>query len=100
VKKQTALGREKTMKQLAFTIGILALSVTAISQAHADFAVVRFSSGYCRTWSPPAAPPQDFQYLAFRRGTPNHPWWQHIFATSAGAEMALHQAISTHRCHQ
>jgi hypothetical protein len=86
------------MKQLAFAIGILALSVTAVSQAHADFAVVRFSSHYCRVWSPPAAPPQDFQYLAFRRGPPHHRWWQHIFATAAEADAALHEAIATQRC--
>jgi len=87
------------MKQLAFALGLLTLSVTAATQAHADFAVVRFSSGYCRIWTPAAAPPQDFQYLAFRRGSPDHPWWQHLFATAVGAEMALHEAIATHRCH-
>jgi hypothetical protein len=87
------------MKQLVFAIGLLTLSVTAATQAHADFAVVRFSSGFCRVWTPPAAPPQDFQYLAFRRGSPDHPWWQHLFATPAGAEIALHQAMATHRCH-
>ena len=35
------------MKQLAFVIGLLTLS-TAATQAYADFAVVRFSSTYCR----------------------------------------------------
>ena len=87
------------MKQLALVFGLLTLSVTAATQAYADFAVVRFKSGYCRVWMPPAAPPQDFQYLAFRRGSPSHPWWQHLFATAAGADMALHQAIAKHRCH-
>jgi len=82
------------MKYLAFAIGLLTLSVIAVPQAYADFAVVRFNSHYCRVWSPPAAPPQDFQYLAFRRG----PWWQHLFHTAGEADMALHQAIATHRC--
>jgi hypothetical protein len=86
------------MKQLAIALGVLTLSVTAITQAHADFAVVRFKSGYCRIWGPPAAPPQDFQYLAFRRGWPPHIWWQHMFAVRAGAEAALHEAIATNRC--
>ena len=86
------------MKQLAFVIGLLTLS-TAATQAYADFAVVRFSSTYCRVWTPPAAPPQDFQYLAFRRGSPDHRWWQHLFDTAAEADMALHEAIATHRCH-
>ena len=87
------------MKQLAFALGLLTLSVTAVTQAHADFAVVRFGSGYCRVWGPPAAPAQDFQYLAFRRGWPGHFWWQHFFVTAGGAEAALHQAIATNRCH-
>ena len=86
------------MKQLAFVIGLLTLS-TAATQAYADFAVVRFNSTYCRVWTPPAAPAQDFQYLAFRRGTPDHPWWQHLFDTAAEADTALHEAIATHRCH-
>ncbi|MGC1356298.1 MAG: hypothetical protein WA851_10985 [Xanthobacteraceae bacterium] len=84
------------MKQLAFALSLLVLSVPTL--AHADFAVVRFKSGYCRVWGPPAAPPQDFQYLAFRRGPPNHPWWQHIFAAPAGAAAALQEAIATNRC--
>lgn len=87
------------MKRLAFAIGLLTLSVTAVTQAHADFAVVRFNSGFCRVWTHASAPPQDFQFLAFRRGSPEHHWWQHIFATPAGAEMALHEAMATHRCH-
>ena len=53
------------MKQPGFALGLLTLSVTAATQAHADFAVVRFSSSYCRVWTPAAAPPQDFQYLEF-----------------------------------
>jgi hypothetical protein len=88
------------MKRLALAIGLLVLSVPAATLAHADFAVVRFNSGYCRVWGPPAAPPQDFQYLAFRRGWPPHTWWQHIFAAPGAAEAALHEAIATNRCHQ
>jgi hypothetical protein len=86
------------MKQLAFAFGFLALSLTMVAQAHAEFAVVRFGSGFCRIWIPPAAPPEDFQYLAFRRGARGHFWWQHLFATASGAEIALHEAIATHRC--
>jgi hypothetical protein len=87
------------MKQLAFAIGLLVLSVPAASVAHADFAVVRFASGYCRVWGPPAAPAQDFQYLAVRRGWPPHVWWQHFFIVRANAVAALDQAIATGRCH-
>jgi hypothetical protein len=88
------------MKQMAFAFGLLVLSVPAATVAHADFAVVRFASGYCRVWGPPAAPPQDFQYLAFRRGWPNHHWWQHFFIERAGAVAALQEAIATDRCHK
>jgi hypothetical protein len=87
------------MKQLAFAFGLLVLSVPAATVAHADFAVVRFASGYCRVWGPPAAPAQDFQYLAFRRGW-HHPWWQHFFIERGNAEAALQEAIATGRCHK
>ena len=87
------------MKKLAFAIGVLALALTASVPARADFAIVKFHSGYCRVWGPPAAPPQDFQYLAFRRGWPPHIWWQHMFAVRPAAEAALHEAIATNRCH-
>ena len=39
------------MKQLVFVLGLLTLSVTAATQAHADLAVVRFNGGYCRVWT-------------------------------------------------
>ena len=72
------------MSRLAFAIGLLALSVGAVAEAHADFAAVRFKSGYCRVWTNTAAAPQDFQYLAFQRHWRGHRWWQHQFATLGG----------------
>jgi len=36
------------MKRLAFAVGVLALGFVATAPAHADFAIVKFRSGYCR----------------------------------------------------
>ena len=36
------------MKKILFAIGALALGLTAAAPAHADFAIVKFNSGYCR----------------------------------------------------
>ena len=36
------------MKRLAFAVGVLALGLVATAPAHADYAIVKFKSGYCR----------------------------------------------------
>jgi hypothetical protein len=36
------------MKKIIFAISALALGLTATAPAHADFAIVKFNSGYCR----------------------------------------------------
>ncbi len=38
------------MKRLAFSAGVLALGFAAVTPAHADWAVVRWSDGFCRIW--------------------------------------------------
>ena len=81
------------MKRLAFAIGVLALGFSAASPARADFAVVRFDSGYCRVWTDTAAGPQDGHYLWFRHHWGWHHWhvsptWQHR-AISHPASVAL-----------
>jgi hypothetical protein len=86
------------MKRLALAIALMALGFSAASPARADFAVVRFDSGYCRVWTDTAAGPQDGHYLWF----PHHWGWHHWhyrFHTSAGADMAMHRAVWWHRCH-
>ena len=85
------------MKRLAFAIGILALGFTAATPALADFAVVKFKSGYCRVWTETPFGPQDGRYLWFHRW---HHWhhWHYRFHTLAGAERALHRAVAWHRC--
>lgn len=38
------------MKRFAFAAGVLALGLVAAAPARADFAVVRFETGYCQIW--------------------------------------------------
>ena len=87
------------MKRLAFAIGLLGLIFAMVTPVRADFAVVKFGSGYCRVWTDTAAGPQDGKYLWFHRHRHGHHWWQYRFHTRAGAERALHQAVAWHRCH-
>ena len=38
------------MKRSVFAIGLLALGIAAATPARADYAVVRFDTGYCQIW--------------------------------------------------
>ena len=81
------------MKKILLAIGALALGLTATAPAHADFAIVKFNSGYCRIYDntargaagrnvrlvcvglPPLLPPADLadrstQAKPRRRSTP------------------------------
>jgi hypothetical protein len=49
--------RELKMKRLVFAVGILALGVAAATPARADYAVVRWDSGYCQLWWDSASTP-------------------------------------------
>jgi hypothetical protein len=84
---------------MVFAAGLLALSFSAVVPAQADFAVVRFNSGYCRVWTDTVAGPQDGRYLWFRHWGRHHHYWHYRFHTWAGADSAMHRAISWHRCH-
>ena len=85
------------MKQLAIGIALLAVSLGAAVPAQADFAVVKFNSGYCRVWTDTPGGPQDGRYLWFRsHHHPHH--WHYSFRTAAGADRALHRAVWHHRC--
>ena len=73
-------------EKLIFAIGVLALGFTATAPAHADFAIVKFNSGYCRVYDntasapgrnvrlvcvglPPLLPPADLADCAAQAGT-------------------------------
>jgi hypothetical protein len=86
--------KELIMMRLAFAIGLLAVGFTAATPARADFAVVEFSSGYCRIWTDTIFGPEDGRYLHF-------PWWSshYRFHTFEEANMAMHWAVAHHRCH-
>jgi len=45
------------MKRLTFAIAILAFGFAASTAARADFAVVKFKDGTCRTWTDPKTGP-------------------------------------------
>ena len=53
------------MKKFLFAIGALALGLTATAPAHADFAIVKFKSGYCRIWDHTAVAPPDGTFVWF-----------------------------------
>ena len=83
------------MTRFAFAVGLLVLGVAAATPARADFAVIRFNSGYCRVWTDTAVGPQDGQYLWFLA-----PWgWHYRFPSWDLADMAMHPAVARDRCH-
>ena len=45
------------MKHFAFVIGALAFGLAAATPARADYAVVRWTDGYCRIWWDASATP-------------------------------------------
>jgi hypothetical protein len=83
-----------TMKRLAFAIGVLALGLTVTAPAHADFAIVKFNSGYCRIWANTSVAPPDGKFLLWHWG----PHWYYRLPTLGIAEHKLHKAVAWHRC--
>jgi hypothetical protein len=83
------------MMRLTFALGLLVIGFTATTPARADFAVIKFGSGYCRVWTDTAFGPQDGQYLPF--------WspigWIYRFPTWEAANIALQHAVAHHRCY-
>jgi len=51
--------------RLAFVAGLMALGLVSTTPAHADFAVVKFASGYCRVYADTPFGPPDGRYLSF-----------------------------------
>ena len=60
------------MKQLAFAVGLLALGLTAATPARADFAVVKFETGYCQIWWDSADTPWGVGWVKIAVGLPDY----------------------------
>ena len=82
------------MIRLTFALGLMVLAIAAASPARADFAVIKFGSGYCRVWTNTAWGPEDGRFLHFPRWS-----WHYRFATWDGASLAMRRAVAWHRCY-
>ena len=82
------------MTRLIFALGLLTVGLCVTPPARADFAVVRFNSGFCRIWTDTAGGPQDGQFVVFR--VHHHQFKR--FHTRGLAERALQWAVSRHIC--
>jgi hypothetical protein len=78
---------ELTMKRFAFAVGLMALGVAAATPARADYAVVRFETGYCQIWWDGSATPWGVNWTKLAI-TPD---W-------ASADSALYAAIADRTC--
>ena len=101
----TALGRlwrrqkglntgQWAMKKILFAIGTLALGLTATAPAHADYAIVKFNSGYCRIYDNTALPPPDGTFVWFV-------WGYHRYYRLPTLPIAQHKlglVIARHLC--
>ena len=59
------------MKRLAFAIGVMALGFAASTPARADYALVRFESGFCRIWWDSAGNPFGVGWTKVAIGLPD-----------------------------
>jgi hypothetical protein len=82
------------MKKFLFAIGALALGLTATAPAHADFAIVKFKSGYCRIWDHTAVAPPDGTFVWFVWG--HHRYYR--LPTLGIAQHKLHHVVARHLC--
>jgi hypothetical protein len=84
------------MKRLMFAVGALALGLMATAPAQADYAIVKFKSGYCRIYDHTALPPPDGTYVWFVWGhhryyrLPTLPIAQHKLGLVVGRHLCWH----------
>jgi hypothetical protein len=84
------------MKKILFAIGALGLGLTATAPAHADFAIVKFNSGYCRIWTDTVVAPPDGTFVWFVWGyhrynhLPTLPIAQHRLDLVVGRHLCRH----------
>ena len=60
------------MKRLAFAIGVLVLGFAASTPARADYALVKFESGFCRIWWDSAGNPFGVGWIKVAVGLPDY----------------------------
>ncbi len=84
----------RAMRKILFAIGTLALSLTATAPAHADFAIVKFNSGYCRIWDNTAVAPPDGTFVWFVWG---YHRYYHL-PTLPIAQYKLAHVVARHLC--
>lgn len=75
------------MKNMAFAVGVLALGFAATTPARADFAVVKFESGFCRVWWDSSATPWGNKWSKIA-----------VAPDFAGAWAALNKAVAAKKC--
>jgi hypothetical protein len=81
------------MKKLAFAIGLMTLGLGAATPASADYAVVKFNSGFCRVWVDTAGGAQDGRFLWYKGR-----YWHYRWSTYTRASRALAWSARWHRC--
>jgi hypothetical protein len=78
---------KRTMKRLAFAVGVLALGLAAATPARADFAVVQLENGWCKIWWDSASNPWGNNWTKIAVGLPD---W---LAASAVLDNARSQGV-------
>jgi hypothetical protein len=82
------------MKRLMFAVGALALGLVATAPAHADYAIVKFKSGYCRIYDNTAWAPPDGTFVWFV-------WGYHRYYRLPTLPIAQHKlglVVARHLC--
>ena len=82
------------MKRLMFAVGVLALGFGATAPAHADYAIVKFNSGYCRIYDNTAWAPPDGTFVWFVWG--HHRYYR--LPTLPIAQHKLGLVVARHLC--
>ena len=82
------------MKRLMFAVGALALGLVATAPAHADYAIVKFNSGYCRIYDNTAWAPPDGTFVWFVWG--HHRYYR--LPTLPIAQHKLGLVVARHLC--
>jgi hypothetical protein len=92
--RQKAQQKGLVMKRLMFAVGVLALGLVATAPAHADYAIVKFKSGYCRIYDNTAWAPPDGTFVWFV-------WGYHRYYRLPTMPIAQHKlglVVARHLC--